>query len=100
MAGVKGMKGGGGARPGAGRKPKQPEPVDIPESGDPMVFLLAVMDDESADQRVRADAAKALLPYMHPKIGEGGKKEAKDRAAKAVGGKFAPAATPLKLVAR
>jgi len=48
--------------------------------------------------KLRADAAKALLPFMHQKIGEGGKKDAKQDAAKKVSaGKFGASAPP-KLV--
>ena len=98
MAGKPGMKGGGGARPGAGRPKKVVPPVEIAES-DPKAFLMGVVADVSIDPRIRIDAAKALLPYLHPKVGEGGKKDARANAAKRVGeGKFAPAAPPLKLV--
>jgi phage terminase small subunit len=100
MAGVKGRSGGpransGGARPGAGRKKKEVEPLDVPERGDPKDFLLDVMNDPGAEPRARLDAAKALMPYMHPKLGEGGKKDQKAEAAKKVGaGKFAASAPP------
>ncbi|EME2040994.1 terminase small subunit, partial [Cronobacter sakazakii] len=45
------------------------------------------------------DAAKAMLPYIHPKKGETGKKEARNAAAKAASGasKFGAMAPP-KLV--
>jgi phage terminase small subunit len=106
MAGVKGRS--GGARPGAGRKPKivsdpiAPEVMaDIPGEQDPKAFLLSVMNDPGMDGRHRLEAAKALLPFMHPKLGEGGKKDTQaDRAKKASTGKFAAAPAPLKLVAR
>ena len=108
MAGKPGMKGGGGARPGAGRKPqpKEPQRLDIPvpvgetlAHKDPKVFLLALMNDLEADVKLRADAAKALMPFMHTKLGEGGKKDQQQDAAKRVaGGKFAAVAPP-KLVA-
>lgn len=115
MAGAKGRS--GGARPGAGRKPKEPQklviPVPAPESElpvvdipqgvtlahkDPKLFLLALMNDLEADVKLRADAAKALMPFMHTKLGEGGKKEQQADAAKKVASKFA-IATPPKLVA-
>jgi phage terminase small subunit len=110
----------GGYRPGAGRKPKplefvnvsapaydRPEPktsaselaIDIAEHDDPKAFLLALMNDNDADIKTRADAAKALMPFVHAKLGEGGKKEAKQTSAeKAAAGKFAPSVAP-KLVA-
>jgi phage terminase small subunit len=66
---------------------------------DPKVFLLAVMNDVTQSVYVRADAAKALMPYVHHRVAEGGKKEAKQAAAgKVAKGKFSPAAVPLALV--
>lgn len=103
MAGVKGKSGGprpnsGGARPGAGRKPQEPPKVDIVGGDDPKAFLIALMKDSGVDARLRADAAKALLPYVYQKLGEGGKKEERAGAAKkAAEGKFKPTAPP-KLV--
>ena len=99
MAGVKGRS--GGARPGSGRKPKAksaPAVVHAAKDGDPKDFLIGVMDNKNIDEKLRIDAAKALLPYLYPKIGEGGKKEAAAAKAKSTSaGKFAPAAPP-KLV--
>lgn len=81
MAGVKGKSGGpransGGARPGAGR-PKAPIELIAPRAFDgrtrfanPLEFLLAVMNDASADAKIRVDAAKALLPFKHQRQGE------------------------------
>lgn len=99
MAGKPGRS--GGARPGTGPKPKQAQKLDIPvpvaESlahKDPKVFLLALMNDLEADVKLRADAAKALMPFMHPKI-EGGIKDQKADAAKKAGaGKFGASAPP------
>ena len=117
----------GGARPGAGRKPLAkvvlniaPPPMDetepVTELGpepeleampltdmishkDPKTFLIALMNDPAADVRIRSDAAKALMPFVHAKLGEGGKKEKEaDLAKKIAKGKFAPSAPP-KLVA-
>jgi len=103
MAGVKGRSGGarantGGARPGAGRKPKKVAPVKIEESADPQKFLIDLMNDPSADPRMRLDAAKALMPFMHSKPGTGKKEERAQAAKKAGAGKFAPVAPPLRLV--
>jgi len=65
----------------------------------PLAFMLATMRDAGADARVRLDAAKAAAIYMHQKLGEGGKKEERQGAAKVASrGKFAPGAAP-KLVA-
>lgn len=105
MAGVKGRSGGkrpntGGARPGAGRKPNPPIEISvIGEHEDPKVFLLAVMNDTTLDGKVRLDAAKALMPYVHQRLAEGGKKDARHDAARKVSkGKFAPAAAPRLVV--
>jgi len=103
MAGVKGRSGGarkgtGGARPGAGRKPAPPLKVVVPAMDDPKAFLAAVMNDGEADARLRTEAAKALMPYVHAKLGEGGKKDNRKAAAQSVlRGKFSPSAPP-KLV--
>jgi phage terminase small subunit len=73
--------------------------VDALSHRDPKVFLLALMNDQEADVKLRSDAAKALMPFMHARVGESGKKDQKaDEAKKAQAGKFAPSAPP-KLVA-
>lgn len=97
MAGVKGKS--GGARPGAGRKPNPPAIIDLAATyDDPEKFLRAVMNDAMTDAKLRVDAAKALMPYVHPRKGEGGKKDAQDAAAKKVASRFSSAPPP-KLVA-
>jgi phage terminase small subunit len=111
---VKGKSGGprpnsGGARPGAGRKPKpKAPPVQIaPEvakvvDGEPLdprptLELIALGHMEVSQAQMKA--LLALLPYVHTKKGEGGKKdEAAGNAKKAAGGRFAAAAPPLRLV--
>ena len=118
MAGVKGRSGGarpntggarpnsGGARPNSGPKPKEPVKLTIPlpvgdtlAHKDPMVFLMALMNDIEADVKLRADAAKTLMMYIHPKKAEGGVKDEKAEKAKVAGmGKFAASATPLRMV--
>lgn len=105
MAGVKGMKGGGGARPGAGRKPPAPKKRRAAryQTQDPDDFLRAVMADPGADFKDRMAAALALK-----KTGKGGapvgKKQAANDAAQAVVGRnLTPVSAPtkghLKLVA-
>jgi phage terminase small subunit len=83
--------------------PAAEPPASPPESGeppaatlysDPKAFLFAVMNDERTDEKLRVDAAKSLMPFMHQKLGEGGKKEAKDEAAKKVASRFAASAPP------
>lgn len=123
MAGVKGRS--GGARPGAGRKPKakpatvvhpsvkvelerQPHggalkrTIQEPVAQQPVDMLTFLQDvalglTEASSLQVRA--AIAAVQYTHLKKGDGGKKdEIADLAKKAAGGKFRPAAPPLKLV--
>ena len=66
MPGVKGRS--GGARTGAGRKPKAPTILQISAHyEDPERFLRAVMNDSGAEAKIRVDAAKALMPFAHPK---------------------------------
>lgn len=68
---------------------------DLRRQDDPLVWLTNLMNDSREDPRLRADAAKALLPYVHQKKGEEGKKEAKEREAKETGkGKFAAGQRP------
>jgi phage terminase small subunit len=111
MAGVKGRSGGarpntGGARPGAGRKPAETVKLTIPvpimdtlAHKDPMVFLMALMNDIEADIKLRADAAKTLMMYTHLKKGDGGVKDEKAEKAKKAGqGKFAAAPAPLRMI--
>lgn len=71
------------------------EPVPGKQYTDPKDFLLDMMNNTQEDPKLRADAAKALMPYVHTKLGEMGKKEAKDKQADAVSkGKFSPAQAP------
>jgi len=89
----------GGSRPGAGRPPTPPTFSDTPANGDPLKFLQTVMGDTKADMRVRAEAAKALMPYMHRKVSElGVKAERVAAGAKAAAGRYAPGAAPLRAV--
>lgn len=66
MAGVKGRS--GGARAGAGRKPKQPA---VNGHGDPLDFLQAVWTGEVEATVAQVRAATAALPFKHRKLGEG-----------------------------
>ncbi|KGT86260.1 phage terminase small subunit [Erwinia typographi] len=65
---------------------------------DPIEYLKAVMNGKEPDDPGRRDSAKAMLPYMHPKKGEGGKKDAKQAAAQAVASKFTGMAPPQLVV--
>jgi len=90
------------------RQPAAPAPKTDPaptfdlssalQHKDPKTFLLAAMNDIALDPKQRIDAAKALMPFEHQRLGEGGKKDQKDAEAKKVAGRFAAAAPP-KLVA-
>ena len=75
------------------------EPVTVKS---PLQYMLDVMNDLEADERLRSQMAVAAAPYMHAKKGEGGKKDEQANKAKAAaaGGRFKAAAAPLKLVAR
>lgn len=115
MAGVKGRS--GGARPGAGRPRKKVvedslEPqahggalkrsntAPVPQDDQDMLTLLqriALGQTEASALQVRA--AIAAVQYTHIKAGEGGKKEAKDAAAKkAASGRFATRQPPRLVV--
>lgn len=67
-----------------------------PCGGDPQKFLEALLDNNLVDVKTRVDAAKALMPYKYRKLGEMGKKELKDEAAKGSVEKFAPRPAPVK----
>lgn len=112
MAGVKGKSGGpransGGARPGAGRKPAPIVKLGVDGlmekallHSDPLKFLVAVMNDAEADGKLRVDAAKALMPFIHAKKGDGGKKEQTVDRARDVVSKFGARPAPLKVVGK
>lgn len=66
---------------------------------DSMQYMEDTMNHAQLPFAMRFEAAKALLPYQHARLGEKGKKEsAKDRA-QAIAGKpkFAPKGAPPKL---
>ncbi|WBS05628.1 terminase small subunit [Pseudoduganella sp. SL102] len=65
---------------------------------DPKAFLKAVMNEPAVEVKQRVDAARALLPFEHHKLVEGGKKGAKDEAAKKAANKFAATPAPLRAV--
>ena len=107
MAGVKGRSGGarpntGGARHGAGRKPKPIVHVDDkPASSggdDPLKLLMDIAFGRIEVSPLQVRAAVAAVQYTHAKVGEGGKKERKQAEAHKVVSKFQPGVAP-KLVA-
>lgn len=74
---------------------------DVPSKhyADSLQFMVDAMNNGQLPVAMRFEAAKALLPYQHARIGETGKKEsAKDRARAIVGGqrrgKFTPKGAP------
>lgn len=112
------MAGGhGGARPNSGPK-KRVVKLDVPAPAesqskitkldikvsdclahkDAKVFLMALMNDYEADIKLRADAAKALLPFQHAKVENTIKADKQDAAKKASTGKFGAAPPPLRVV--
>ena len=92
------------ATPDAGQKRTLPtgsdpgDVIEIPHTADPIEFLTTVMNEPAADLRYRMDAAKAMLPFKHKKLGEGGKKEQTGEKAKEAGNKFTSTPPPLKVV--
>ena len=98
------MKGGGGARQGAGRKPQpKEEKLTIATNGaqSPLEFLLSVMNDNEIEDRLRIDAAKTAAQYCHLKKGDGGIKDEQQEKAKAAGaGKFGASAPPRLVASR
>lgn len=61
---------------------------------DPKAFLMATMNDFQAEPKLRVDAAKALMPFIHPRKGEAGKKVDQQEAAKKASGRFGSSAAP------
>jgi hypothetical protein len=75
MAGKPGRSGGarknaGGRRAGAGRPAgarNKPRLIDgLPITDCPAKWLLALVNHTAVPLRVRVNAAKALMPFMHP----------------------------------
>lgn len=65
------------------------DPSLLQQYDDPKDFLRAVMNSSLTDIKFRVDAGKALMPFIHQRRGEGGKKDqAKDKAKEAAAGKF------------
>jgi len=66
----------GGWRPGAGRPKgrlnqrtiaRQAAASLLPFNDDPVQWLLALVFDDRQDIRLRGDAARAVMPYVHPR---------------------------------
>lgn len=67
------MAGHGGRRKGAGRplgSRNRPRLIHgLPETNDPLEWLLALMNHPGAPLRVRVACAVVLLPYVHTRMG-------------------------------
>ena len=97
----------GGTRTGAGRPPgalnrrtvaSNEAAATLPHCTDPKAFLEAVMANAGIDTRLRIEAAKALMPYIHSRA-ELGKKDLAQTAAKKAGyGRFSASKPPLRVV--
>lgn len=73
----------------------------LPDTDDPLVWLIALMNEPRAKVFDRRNAAQTAVPYVHGKKGETGKKEQKAEAAKAAGkGKFSAGKPPLTVVGK
>ncbi|MNF66384.1 Terminase small subunit [compost metagenome] len=58
---------------------------ELPNTGDPLVWLLALMNEPKAKVFDRRNAAQAALPYVHGKKADQGKKDQKQQAAEQAG---------------
>lgn len=109
MVGVKGRSGGprknsGGSRPGAGRKkvptakipPEVAKVIDGALDPRPALELIATGKLEVSAQQYKA--LVALLPYVHVKKGEGGKKGERADRAKDAASRFKTQPPPLKAI--
>jgi hypothetical protein len=64
-----GRKTGGGSRKGRPNRATAAKAAAVAASGlTPLDYLLAEMRDESLDNHLRHDAAKAAAPYVHPRL--------------------------------
>lgn len=71
----------------------------LPDTDDPLIWLLALMNEPKAKVFDRRNAAQTAVPYVHGKKGEAGKKEQKAEASKeASKGKFSAGKPPLSVV--
>lgn len=82
------------------RLPSDSEPEVICDSADAKEYLEKLLMNPKVDRKTKIQISNILLPYQHPRMGEGkGKKQAReDRARQAGAGKFTPGKPPLKVV--
>ena len=73
-------------------------PLSVAEAeacrNDPLEFLRAVWAGRQDASPTQIRAAAAALPFLHKKLGEGGKKDQTQKAAEKVASRFAPVAPP------
>ncbi|MWK58720.1 hypothetical protein GO594_22285 [Pseudomonas otitidis] len=73
--------------------------ANLPQTEDPLQWLLSLMNEPNAKVFDRRNAAQAALPYIHGKKADQGKKDQKAAAAKEVSkGKFGTSKPPLTVV--
>jgi hypothetical protein len=65
---------------------------------DPLEFLRAVWSGRQDASPTQIRAAAAALPFLHKKLGEGGKKDETQRAAEKVASRFAPVSPPKRVI--
>lgn len=91
-------------KPGPKVKPESPSvdeaaEVELSTTDDPREFLTELMNADGADLRMRLEAAKTLMPYVHGKVADQGKKDQRAEAAKQAGkGRYAQGKPPLSVV--
>lgn len=86
-------------QPHGGSLMRQRKDPAVTSYTDPLEFLQAVYRGEVDATNAQITAAKAMLPFVHKRVGEEGKKKAKEDAAKQVSDRFGPAGAPPKLAA-
>ena len=74
--------------------------TEADETKDAKEYLEKLLVSSAIDKKTKIQVANILLPFQHPRLGEGkGKKEGKeDRAKRASQGKFAAGKPPISLV--
>jgi len=76
-----------------------PELVKTEAIDDPLVVMRRIMNDNLfTDPKLSLDAAAKLAPYVSAKVGEGGKKDAKNTAAKQAANSFSAMMPPALVV--
>lgn len=83
------------AQPAAAPVDDGEDDVPLSTTDDPREFLTELMNANGADMRMRLEAAKTLMPYVHGKVADAGKKDIKKKAAEEAGkGRYAQGKPP------